>query len=96
MSNLAFVSTTWKANCTVADWVVLAQVIRRNMPRESINAASSYMTQDFIGCFQNEIRKGVAKAKPNKLYIGWSNIVAASSEVAVDVIIMNGEGGQKM
>ena len=94
MSNLAFVSTTWKANCTVADWVVLAQVIRRNMPRESINAASSYMTQDFIGCFQNEIRKGVAK--PNRLYIGWSNIVAASSEVAVDVIIMNGEGGQKM
>ena len=64
------------------------------MPREGIYAACSYMTQDFVRCFQYEIWKGVAE--PNRIYIGWSNVVAASSEVAVDVIIMNGEGGQKM
>ena len=37
---LTSVSSTWKAYYTVADWVILAQVVRRDVSREGMHAAS--------------------------------------------------------
>ena len=58
---LTLVSSTWKANDTAAGWVVLAHVVRRDVPGEGLYAAFSYMTENFIRCVQNEIGKVVAE-----------------------------------